>query len=125
MTIDLIEKEILFYISLKNPKCIEKSSAVIEYVFNGNEIKQSQKRLQIQKKINSYSISLNTELKNHILVSSNSHLDLTTYSSELNDALLNLFLCHESKEQVFQKNNPTGLFPKLKNYLKLSLFNWF
>ena len=124
MTIDTIEDEILFYISLKNPTRIENSSAIVEYVFNGNEIKHSQKRILIQKESNHYSIYLHTELKNQKLISSNSHLDVASNSSALNDALLNLFLSHESKEQVFQKNNPSGLIPKLKNYIKFSLLNW-
>ena len=124
MTIEAIEDKILFYISLKNPKRIEDSSTRVQYVFNGNEIKRSQKRLQIQKKSENYKITLHTELKNTKLVSSKSYLDITTKSSELNEALLNLFLSHESKEQVFLINNPSGLFPKLKNYLKLSFFNW-
>lgn len=124
MTIGTIEDEILFYISLKNPTRIETSSALVEYVFNGNEIKRSQKRLQIQKESNSYNICLHTELKNQKVISSNLHLDVASNSSALNDALLNLFLSHESKEQVFQKNNPSGFFPKLKNYLRFSLFNW-
>lgn len=123
MTIESIEDEILFYISLKNPKRVEASSARVEYVFNGNEIKRSLKRLQIKKKSAGYNITLHTELKNTELISSKSYLDIKTKSSELNEALLNLFLSHESKEQVFLKNKPSGLFPKLKNYLKLSFFN--
>lgn len=124
MKIGTIEDEILFYISLKNPKRIETSSALVEYVFDGNEIKRSKKRLQIHKESNNYNICLHTEIKNQKVISSNSHLDVASNSSALNDALLNLFLSHESKEQVFQKNNSSGFFPKLKNYLKFSLFNW-
>lgn len=124
MTIDNIEEEILFYISLKTPKRIELAPETVEYVFKGNEIKQSQKRLQIQKKPDNYSIFLDTELKNKKVVSSNKHVDLTMNSSVLNDVLLDLFLSHESKEKAFQKNNSSGLFPKLKNYIKVSLFNW-
>ena len=119
MTLDTIETEILFYISLKNPTRVDSSSSMIEYVFNGNEIKKSQKRLQIFKKLNNYSILLDTEYKNKTIVSSVSNLDLSMNSSDLNDVLLKLFLSHEAKEDVFKKNNPTGLFQRLQNILNL------
>ena len=51
MTIGTIEDEILFYISLKNPTRIENSSALVEYVFNGNEIKHSKKTYSDSKRI--------------------------------------------------------------------------
>lgn len=104
MTFHIIENELLFYISLKQPLLINSSANKIVYDFNGKEVSNSSKQIAVFQHDSGYSLELRTFLKEkEILTSIYSSISLDTSSSEWNELIGNILMAHELKEKAYQK----------------------
>lgn len=104
MSFSIIDKELLFYISLKHPRLLDSFPHKIRYTFNGKEVSNSSKEIAVIQHDSSYSLELRTFVKDkEILASIYSSIALETSSSEWNELIGSILMTHEAKEKEYQK----------------------